>query len=195
MPARLEIALKDHLIDAEGEGIRQKALDYFGMQLSRVRSIHILTIDAELSPDQLLQIQTEIFTNPVTQLSSFEPLDFPFDWTIWVGYRPGVRDNPGATAVEAIEDDEEEGAIILSAWHDAGQDIIHVADTGPGMPPEARDKLFKPFQGSTRKGGTGLGLPNVLEIASAHGGEVTLVKSDSTGTIFAISLPHPADAM
>src|SRR5210317_1763777 len=104
MPARLEIALKDHLIDAEGEGIRQKALDYFGIQLSRVRAIHILTIDAELNPDQLQQIQTEIFTNPVTQLSSFEPLRFPFDWTIWVGYRPGVRDNPGATAVEAIED-------------------------------------------------------------------------------------------
>ena len=104
MPARLEIALKDHLIDAEGEGIRQKAMDYFGMQLSRVRSIHILTIDAELNLDQLHQIQTEIFTNPVTQLSSFEPLDFPFDWTVWVGYRPGVRDNPGATAVEAIED-------------------------------------------------------------------------------------------
>jgi phosphoribosylformylglycinamidine synthase len=104
MPARLEIALKDHLIDAEGEGIRQKALNYFGMQLSRVRVIHILTIDAGLSADQLQQIQAEIFTNPVTQFSSFESLRLPFDWTIWVGYRPGVRDNPGATAVEAIED-------------------------------------------------------------------------------------------
>ena len=104
MPARLEIALKDHLTDAEGEGIRQKALDYFGIRLLRVRSIHILTIDADLNPEQLKQIQTEIFTNPVTQLSSFEPLKFPFDWTIWVGYRPGVRDNPGSTAVEAVED-------------------------------------------------------------------------------------------
>ena len=104
MPARLEIALKDHLTDAEGEGIRQKALDYFGMRLLRVRSIHILTIDADLSHDQFKQIQTEIFTNPVTQTSSFEPLNFPFDWTIWVGYRPGVRDNPGSTAAEAVED-------------------------------------------------------------------------------------------
>ena len=104
MPARLEIALKDHMTDAEGEGIRQKALDYLGIKLSRVRSIHILTIDVDLNPEQLKQIQTEIFTNPVTQLSSFEPLKFPFDWTIWVGYRPGVRDNPGSTAVEAVED-------------------------------------------------------------------------------------------
>ena len=46
MPVRLEIALKDHLLDAEGEGIRRKASDYFGIQLSRVRSVHILTIDA-----------------------------------------------------------------------------------------------------------------------------------------------------
>jgi len=104
MPARLEIALQDHLLDAEGEGIRRKALDYFGIQLKRVRSVHILTIDADFSAEQLEGIRTEIFTNPVTQISSFEPLPLPFDWTIWVGYRPGVRDNPGATAVEAVED-------------------------------------------------------------------------------------------
>jgi phosphoribosylformylglycinamidine synthase len=43
-------------------------------------------------------------TNPVTQVSSLQPLDVDFDWIIWVGFRPGVRDNPGATAVEAVED-------------------------------------------------------------------------------------------
>ena len=91
MPARLEIALQDHLVDAEGEGIRRKALDYFGIQLQRVRSVHILTVDADFSAEQLERIRTEIFTNPVTQISSYEPLHLPFDWTIWVGYRPGVR--------------------------------------------------------------------------------------------------------
>ncbi len=103
MPARLEIALKDHLVDAEGEGIRRKALDYFGLDLANVRTVSILTIDADLSADQLSKIQSEIFTNPVTQISSYEPLPVAFDWSIWVGYRPGVRDNPGSTAVEAIE--------------------------------------------------------------------------------------------
>ena len=104
MPARLEIALQDQLADAEGESIRRKALDYFGIQLKRVRSVHILTIDAKFNFEQLERIRTEIFTNPVTQISAFDPLGLPFDWTIWVGYRPGVRDNPGATAVEAVED-------------------------------------------------------------------------------------------
>jgi phosphoribosylformylglycinamidine synthase len=104
MASRLEITLREQLIDAEGEGIRRKARDYCGIQISSVRTIHILTIDAELSAEQLEQIREDIFTNPVTQVSSYEPLAVPFDWVIWVGYRPGVRDNPGATAVEAIED-------------------------------------------------------------------------------------------
>ncbi|MBW2100699.1 MAG: phosphoribosylformylglycinamidine synthase subunit PurS, partial [Deltaproteobacteria bacterium] len=104
MPYRLEITLKSDLFDAEGKGILQKAKNYFGIELSEVRIIHVITIDAKLSADQLTTIQTEVFTNPVIQVSSFEPLDVEFDWCIWVGYRPGVRDNPGSTAIEAIED-------------------------------------------------------------------------------------------
>jgi phosphoribosylformylglycinamidine synthase len=116
MPARLEIALKDHLTDAEGEGLRQKALTYFGIELSRVRTVQVITIDAELSAEQLVTIQREIFTNPVIQFSSFEPLDIPSDWIIWVGLRPGVRDNPGSTAMEAVQD-------ILNLKFDAHQAI------------------------------------------------------------------------
>ncbi len=104
MPQRLEITLKPDLFDAEGERIRKKAQNYLGLNLVQVRTIHILTLDANLSAQQLETIQKDIFSNPVTQISSYDPLPVPFDWTIWVGYRPGVRDNPGSTAVEAIED-------------------------------------------------------------------------------------------
>ncbi|MFC1885488.1 AIR synthase-related protein [Thermodesulfobacteriota bacterium] len=104
MPHQLEITLKTDLPDAEGEGIRKKANDYFGIRLETVRTIYLITVDIDLAPDQLETIRSEIFTNPVTQISSFTPLPIEFDWVIWVGYRPGVRDNPGSTAVEAIED-------------------------------------------------------------------------------------------
>ncbi|MCK5559829.1 MAG: phosphoribosylformylglycinamidine synthase subunit PurS, partial [Thermoplasmata archaeon] len=104
MAKRLEIALKPELYDAEGEGVKYRAKDYFGLDLSAVRTANILTIDAELSPDQLDQLRTNIFTNPVTHQSSFSPLKFDFDWAIWVGYRPGVRDVQGSTAKEAVED-------------------------------------------------------------------------------------------
>ena len=104
MPHQLEITLKPELFDAEGEHIRQKALNYFNINLDQVRTVHIVTIDANLSTEQLEKIRTEIFTNPVTQISSFSPLPVEFDQTIRVGYRPGVRDNPGSTAKEAAED-------------------------------------------------------------------------------------------
>ena len=104
MPYRLEITLKSDLLDAEGESIRKKTQNYFGIGLVSVRTIQIITIDASLTPDQLAAIQTDIFTNPVTQISAWTPLLLPFDWAIWVGLKPGVRDNPGSTAVEAIED-------------------------------------------------------------------------------------------
>jgi phosphoribosylformylglycinamidine synthase len=104
MPHRLEIMLKPNLFDAEGEGIRRKAKDYFNFSLENVRVIQVVTLDAGLTEDERRLIQTDIFTNPVTQISSYDPLPLDFDWIIWVGYRPGVKDNPGSTAVEAIAD-------------------------------------------------------------------------------------------
>jgi len=101
---RLEIALKPELSDAEGESLRHKAKNYFGIELAGVRTVQILTIDADLTREQLSRVQTDIFTNPVTQISSFDPLAIAFDWCIRIGYRPGVKDNAGDTAVEAIED-------------------------------------------------------------------------------------------
>ncbi|MBU0994759.1 MAG: phosphoribosylformylglycinamidine synthase [Proteobacteria bacterium] len=104
MISRLEITLKKELADAEGRTLLHRAQDYFGMALDDVRTVNIITIEAALTKDQLAIIQSDVFSNPVTQISSYDPLPVDFDWCIWVGYRPGVRDNPGSTAVEAIED-------------------------------------------------------------------------------------------
>jgi phosphoribosylformylglycinamidine synthase len=104
MAFRIEITLKPDLVDAEGQGVLTKARDYFGIQINEIRTVQIVTIDARLSDEQVEIVQNEILTNPVTQISSTAPLAIDFDWIIWVGFRPGVRDNAGATAVEAIED-------------------------------------------------------------------------------------------
>ena len=104
MPSRIEISLKSEWLDSEGETLRRKAQSYFNIDIDTVRTVNILTIDAELSHNELLQIQNDIFTNPVTHHSSIDVLPIPADWIVWIGFRPGVRDNAGATAVEAIED-------------------------------------------------------------------------------------------
>ena len=104
MIASIEIALKESLRDAEGASLIKKAATYFGIPVQTARCIHIVTIESDLGPDSLETIRDDIFTNPITQYSSLSPLAIDFDWCIWIGYRPGVKDNPGATAVEAIKD-------------------------------------------------------------------------------------------
>jgi phosphoribosylformylglycinamidine synthase II len=104
MISRLEIRLKKELVDSEGMNLRRKAKDYFGFEVEDVRVIKVLTIDADLEDNQLEIIRREIFTNPVTEESSFSPIAKGFDWLIWIGFRPGVRDTAGSTAIEAIED-------------------------------------------------------------------------------------------
>ncbi len=104
MSSRLEIRLKKGLPDAEGNNIKNKAINYFGLKVKEIRVIKILTMDLRLTESQLENIRTEIFTNPVTEESSISPIAGDFDWLIWVGFRPGVRDTAGSTAMEAIED-------------------------------------------------------------------------------------------
>ena len=67
--------------------------------------------------------------------------------------------------------------------------MIELADTGKGIPNAARAHLFEAFAGSTRPGGTGLGLPIAREIMRAHGGDIELVQSGPEGTVFRLTLP------
>jgi signal transduction histidine kinase len=80
-------------------------------------------------------------------------------------------------------------AITITA-RDAGERVdLTVADNGPGLPPRAREHLFRPFAASARPGGTGLGLAIAREIMLAHRGELVLDETGSTGTVFRMSFP------
>jgi len=80
----------------------------------------------------------------------------------------------------------------VSAVREAKMVGIDLADDGPGLPPKARENLFRPFFGSARPGGNGLGLAIARELARAHGGDLALVSSTAAGTVFRITLPAPA---
>lgn len=71
---------------------------------------------------------------------------------------------------------------------------IEIADNGPGLPEQAKERLFQPFACSVRKGGTGLGLVIVRDILRAHGGDVALVRSDKNGTMFSLNVPKTKSA-
>ena len=80
----------------------------------------------------------------------------------------------------------------LNAAREGQVIAIEIVDDGPGLPPKARDNLFRPFFGSARPGGSGLGLAIARELVRAHGGELTLVSSTGSGTVFRLTLPAPA---
>ncbi len=62
--------------------------------------------------------------------------------------------------------------------------VLSITDTGPGLPEKALEHLFKPFAGSTRRDGTGLGLALSRDLARSMGGELELGRTGPDGTCF-----------
>ncbi len=100
-----------------------------------------------------------------------------------------VLSNLVRNARQAIVASGKPGEIAVSAREDADAWWIEVADTGPGLPPKAREHLFTAFQGGARKGGSGLGLAISHELVRGHGGTLSLLQSGPDGSTFSICLP------
>ncbi len=94
-------------------------------------------------------------------------------------------------AMEGASDKLESPKISVTAKEDKDWVTIEVIDNGLGLPPRARDNLFRAFEGSGRAGGTGLGLVIAQELVAANGGRLRYVEN-GRGTVFAIDLPAAA---
>ncbi|MBG1232572.1 sensor histidine kinase [Aestuariivirga litoralis] len=93
-------------------------------------------------------------------------------------------------AAQAIESRPQEKDVISVAASREGHDVrIAVKDSGPGIPPAVRGKLFQAFQTAARPGGTGLGLAISAELVQAHGGQIKVASSSEEGTSIEICLP------
>jgi two-component system, OmpR family, osmolarity sensor histidine kinase EnvZ len=84
--------------------------------------------------------------------------------------------------------------IAIRATHDARYLIVMVDDDGPGIRPENREEVFKPFfrldeARNVDEGGTGLGLAIARDIARAHGGDIILSDSPLGGLRATVRLP------
>ncbi len=89
-----------------------------------------------------------------------------------------------------IRNAAEAGATLirLSTETANGHVRLRVADNGPGLPAKAQANLFKPFTGSVRSGGTGLGLTIARDLIRAHGGDLVLERTGPEGTVFCMDL-------
>jgi len=104
MAHRIEVALKGGIRDARGERVKREIEHFLHLPVDEVRTLDVYTVDAALTPDELAQVAAGPFSDPVIQAWSFDsPRATGFDYAVEVGFRPGVTDNVGRTAKEAIE--------------------------------------------------------------------------------------------
>ncbi len=96
----------------------------------------------------------------------------------------------------AIKYTPRSGTIHIRARAEAGELVLEVADSGPGIPPEERRQVFEAFYtGKAPAGhikGTGIGLSVVMEFVNAHGGEIEIVDGQWPGAHFRIRMPQRA---
>ena len=101
---RIVVGLKDGIKDPRGERIRRELKQHLGLQVDEVRTLDVYTVDAALNQDEIEAAAAGPFSDPVIQeVAINRPLARNFDVLIEVGYRPGVTDNVGRTAREAIQ--------------------------------------------------------------------------------------------
>ena len=90
------------------------------------------------------------------------------------------------------------GSVCVAASRRGEEAMIEIKDTGCGIPEDFRESVFQPFfrvdkSRSREKGGVGLGLSLVWEIAHLHGGDVRIRESGESGTAIELTLPASAE--
>jgi signal transduction histidine kinase len=87
-------------------------------------------------------------------------------------------------AIQAVEPKGEIG--VIATKQDSNKAVLEIRDNGPGVPPEHRQDVFKPYF-TTNEKGTGLGLAVVQQIVLAHGWEIRCLPNEPRGAVFRIT--------
>ena len=107
MLARIQVGLKPAFSDSFGEKIKKRITGDLHLPVAGVRTLKVFTVDAGITPEELEAAAKGPYCDPVIQDYSLGTLaldwNWSFDWLIEVGFRPGVTDNEGRTAAQALE--------------------------------------------------------------------------------------------
>jgi phosphoribosylformylglycinamidine synthase len=112
MAHRIEIGFREGIRDALGEKIKRRINEHLHLPVEAVRTVEVYTLDGEFSREELERAAAGPLSDAVTQRYAIDAAvaaarpaaeaAWDFDWLIEVGFRPGVTDNVGKTAREAI---------------------------------------------------------------------------------------------
>jgi signal transduction histidine kinase len=99
----------------------------------------------------------------------------------------------GNIALNGVQAMGGEGELLVSSQRNGRWVEVSFRDTGPGIPPEQRERIFEPLY-TERREGTGLGLSIASRIVEAHGGFIQVASDARSWTLFTISLLRQVEA-
>ncbi len=173
-----------------------RALDYTNAVLAYGRAVESSPVKRRLRLKHLVDdVYEMVAVSPDARIDLINGVDGALEIAVDPDQFHRVLVNLCRNAVQALEAEDADlpsvirRVSITAEWQSADEVLILVEDTGPGLPPKAREKLFQAFQGSARTGGIGLGLAIVAEIVEAHRGKIRLCDEPTSGTRFEIRLP------
>jgi signal transduction histidine kinase/CheY-like chemotaxis protein len=98
-------------------------------------------------------------------------------------------------AQSIIEGDADRNLIQVRSWSDGGEAMVEISDTGCGIAPEHRERIFEAYFTTRRAGtGAGLGLTIARRIVDELGGRISFESEPGRGTRFRVALPGAAPA-
>ncbi|MDO9516033.1 MAG: AIR synthase-related protein [Syntrophales bacterium] len=104
MVHRIEVGFREGIRDVLGEKTGRKITEHLGIDVTEVKTIDVYTIEGDIAGNELAAAASGPLSDPIIQkYVTDRGLADGFDWLIEVGFRPGVTDNVGKTAREAIE--------------------------------------------------------------------------------------------
>ncbi len=157
----------------------EELVDFFLPQAER----HGVRLRADLAPGELVvdldgpHVKQALLNLMLNALQAMRPDGEPS--------RDGDRPAPGDIILRTARAREEDGSPTAQ---------VHVIDTGPGIPAETLGKVFEPYF-TTKRGGTGLGLPTTRRIVEAHGGRLSVHSEAGKGTDVGLIFPVDSGAV
>ncbi|MDD5023091.1 MAG: phosphoribosylformylglycinamidine synthase subunit PurL [Candidatus ainarchaeum sp.] len=104
MPCRIEVKTKDGFRDVAGEKAKTQIHEELGIKLEDVKIINTYNIYNELGNEELEKLGEQVFSDKITEEFNYKNSFYTEFWRIETGYLPGVTDNVGKTAIDAVRD-------------------------------------------------------------------------------------------